>query len=267
MNTYGKIFKLRFYHSLQYRVAALAGIATQFFWGLITLMVFMAFYGAKETVGGFSKGQLATYLWLQQAFLVFVMLWIRDNELFESIRSGNIAYTLCRPISIYRFWYVRLLADRVSKGVLRSLPILVIASFLNAPYALKGAYSVGHLAAFVVAMGLGLLITVAISMYVYISVFVTLSPMGSLLIFGTIGEFFSGLILPIPLMPEGLQNFLYFLPFRYMADFPFRVYSGHLTMDEALVGICLQCFWLMLLWTSGEWLMRRAMKRLVVQGG
>jgi len=90
------IFKLRLFQGLTYRTAALAGVATQFFWGLIFIMVYLAFYGEAASVAGFTKEHLVSYIWLQQAFLVFIALWIRDNELFGLIQTGNIAYELIR---------------------------------------------------------------------------------------------------------------------------------------------------------------------------
>lgn len=85
--------------------------------------------------------------------------------------------------------------------------------------------------------------------------------------FGIIGEFFAGMVIPIPLMPEWLQTFVYWLPFRYTADFPFRVYSGHIGKTEALQGMVLQLCWLVVLLKSGKLLMNKALRRVVVQGG
>ena len=53
--------------------------------------------------------QLASYIWLQQAFLAFFAVWILDNEIFEEIRSGNVAYELCRPLDLYNLWFVKTL--------------------------------------------------------------------------------------------------------------------------------------------------------------
>ena len=46
MKKYLSFFKLRFVMGMQYRAAALAGVCTQFFWGLMEVMIFSAFYEA-----------------------------------------------------------------------------------------------------------------------------------------------------------------------------------------------------------------------------
>lgn len=267
MRGYLSIFRLRLSTGLQYRGAALAGIGTQFFWGFLIIMVFQAFYSQTINEPPISLTQLITYVWLQQAFLAFIALWFRDNELFQLITSGNIAYELCRPSDTYSLWYAKLLAQRLASAMLRSLPILVVAFFLPQPYRLPLPADLSTLMLFIVTLLLGLLILVSISMLIYISTFITMSAAGSLLLFGVLGEFLAGMIIPVPLMPSWLQSIVNVLPFRLCADFPFRVYSGHISKVEALTLIPLQLLWLGALIGIGKYSMSRALRRIVVQGG
>ncbi|CAG9610293.1 ABC transporter permease [Pseudoneobacillus rhizosphaerae] len=267
MSAYYSVLKLRLLNGMQYRAAALAGVATQFFWGFMYIMIFEAFYEYSPYTPPISLKELITYIWLQQSFLAFVMLWFRDNELFTLITSGNIAYELCRPCEIYGFWYAKLLAGRLSSALLRSFPILIVAFFLPEPYSMTLPPNVVTGILFLLALLLGLLLLVAISMYIYISVFYTMSPIGSTLMIGVLGEFFAGLIIPIPFMPDWLQSIAYMLPFRLTADFPFRVYSGHIPQNEALNGILVQLVWLVGLVWLGRIALNKALRRVVVQGG
>ncbi|WHY77955.1 ABC transporter permease [Neobacillus sp. WH10] len=267
MKVYISVLKLRLSMGMQYRAAALAGVATQFFWGFISIMVFEAFYQHAVQTLPISLKELIQYIWLQQAFLVFVMMWFRDNELFDLITSGNIAYELCRPSGLYGFWYAKLLAQRLSSAFLRCFPILIVAFLLPKPYNLEPPTNITAFLLFLSALLLGLLLLVAISMFLYISVFITLSPMGSLLVFGVLSEFFAGLIIPIPLMPEWLQKIAYVLPFRWTADFPFRVYSGHIPEHDATIGILIQLAYLTVLVVLGRAALNGVLKKVVVQGG
>ncbi|MCD9023146.1 ABC transporter permease [Cohnella silvisoli] len=267
MKAYVSVFRLRLANGMQYRSAALAGIATQFFWGFIIIMVFQAFYSQALVHPPISLPQLITYVWLQQSFLSFIMLWFRDNELFQLITNGNIAYELCRPSGIYGFWYAKLLAQRLASAMLRCFPILLVAVFLPEAYRLSMPVDLTTAALFAVTLFLGLFILVAISMLIYISTFVTMSAAGSLLMFGVIGEFLAGMVIPIPLMPSWLQSIVNVLPFRLTADFPFRVYSGHISKWEALELIPLQLVWLAALIGIGKYAMGKALRRVVVQGG
>ncbi|MBP3041293.1 ABC transporter permease [Bacillaceae bacterium Marseille-Q3522] len=267
MNAYLSVLKLRLLNGMQYRAAALAGVATQFFWGFMYIMIYEAFYQQAFQTQPISLKELITYLWLQQAFLAFIMLWFRDNELFDLITSGNIAYELCRPCGIYGFWFAKLLAQRLSSALLRCFPILLVAFLLPEPYRMTLPPNFPAFLLFLFAILLGLLLLVSISMFIYISVFITMSPVGSLLIFTVIGEFFAGSVLPVPLMPEWLQKIVYLLPFHLTADFPFRVYSGHIPQGEALLGIAVQLIWLGLLILLGRFAFKKALQKVIVQGG
>lgn len=270
MRAYLSVGKLKFLGGLQYRSAASAGVATQFFWGFIYIMIFVAFYhqsSAMNNPPAISLPDLVAYIWLQQAFLAFIVLWFRDQEIFQLIIGGNIAYEMCRPCDIYAYWYAKLLASRLASAILRCLPILAIAFFLPQPYRMHPPASAAALTLFLAALTLGLLVLVAVSMFIYISVFWTMSPVGSTLLIGVLGEFMAGLVIPVPLMPDWLQRIAYALPFRWTADFPFRVYSGQIPLQEACIGVIVQLGWLAVLVIAGRLLMKKALRQVVVQGG
>lgn len=267
MRAYYSLFKIRVLKGLQYRVAALAGMATQFFWGFMYIMIFEAFYRSTTSVQPISFRELIQVLWLQQSFLVFIILWYRDGELIDLITSGNIAYELCRPIDLYRLWYAKLIGQRLSGALLRCFPIIIVASLLPDPYKFSLPQTLSSFILFIITLLLGLILVVAISMLIYISVFYTMSGVGSLLIFGVLGEFFSGLVIPVPLMPDAMKKLVYILPFRYTSDLPFRIYSGNIGTSEAVISIGVQILWILIIIYLGRLWMKRALKRVVVQGG
>lgn len=266
MRPYISSLRVRFLSGLQYRAAALGGLATQFFWGIMAIFIYEAFYsvGQQQML---SFHQLVTYIWLQQAFLALLMLYDWDYELFDMITSGNISYELCRPCSIYWLWYVKLLSKRLAGAALRFSPIILISILLPSEYRLGLPESPLSFILFVITLFLGVLVLVSISMLIYISVFKTMSPVGSMAFVGILGEFFSGMTIPIPLMPAWLQKLCYMLPFRWTADLPLRIYSGNIGIDEAFLSIGVQLFWIGLLAGTGWAVMERISRKVVLQGG
>lgn len=260
------LLRMRFLTGMQYRAAAAAGVLTQLFFGTIFIMVYMAFY-AQGGAQPMSLEELITYLWLQQIFLSLTMLWFYDAELFQLITGGNIAYELCRPAALYPFWFAKVLARRLSSAMLRCFPLLLIVFILPEPYRMSLPASPAAFALFVAALLAGLLLVSALTMFIYISVFWTMSPVGSVLMVSVAGEFFAGRLIPVPLMPDWLQNISNWLPFRWSSDFPYRVYTGHIPVDEALWGLGIQLLWLAAAVMLGIGWMSRALRRVVVQGG
>ena len=263
---YFSVFRIRMISSLQYRAAAIAGLTTQFFWGFMLIMIFEAFY-ASGGAQDFSFGSLVTYIWLQQAFLMFFIVWLRDRELGDIIINGNISYELVRPHSVYSFWFAKLLGSKLSGGLLRFPLVIIVAFLLPAPYNLSLPASSGAFVMFLASLLLGLVLTTCIVMLMYISMFKTHNLVGSFVLFGITTDFFGGHYLPIPLMPAGLQDITNFLPFRYTSDLPFRIYSGHIAGTEAYYGILLEIMWILVLFALGHLLMHRVSKKVVVYGG
>ena len=62
MRKYVSFFKLRFAMGLQYRVAALAGMATQFFWGGMNILIYRAFYEADANAFPMTLEATSSYI-------------------------------------------------------------------------------------------------------------------------------------------------------------------------------------------------------------
>lgn len=267
MKKYWSFFRIRFIHGLQYRAAALSGMVTQFFWGIMQILLFHAFYEASPDSFPMDFQAFSTYIWLQQAFLALFMTWFWESQLFEFITSGNVAYELCRPVRLYHMWFVRGLAVRLSKAVLRCMPILIFAWFLPEPYGLSipGDMKIWFLT--LISMILGLLFVVAFGMIVYMSVFYTISSQGTKIMITSLSEFLSGSVIPLPFLPGGIREFVSLLPFASAQNVPFRIFGGDLTGSDLYISLALQIFWLITALLLGLMLEKRALKRIVIQGG
>ena len=267
MRKYFAFFRLRFSVGLQYRSAALAGVITQFAWGFMEILTFRAFYQTDPTAFPMDFKALSAYIWMQQAFLSLFMAWMMENEIFDSITSGNIAYELCRPINTYNMWFSRSFANRFSKALLRCLPLLVVAAFLPAPYGLMPPISFSAFLLFVVSLILGTFVCVAFCMLIYMTCFFTISPMGVRILAISVVDFFSGAIIPIPFFPEKLKIIMELQPLASVQNVPLRIYSGDLSGQAMQQAVALQLFWLIALTSIGKLLNTLAMKKITIQGG
>ncbi len=267
LQKYVSFFRLRFIMGLQYRGAALGGIATQFAWGFMNILLFDAFYRADPAAFPMGFAALTSYLWLQQALLALFMSWFMEMELLNAISNGQIAYELARPMNLYWMWTVRSLAYRLSRAALRCLPILAVALLLPQPYGLSLPASLPVFGLFLLSCTLGLLVVVGLNLVLYGLNFYTVSPVGARAIFTVIADFLAGGTIPIPFFPDGVRQAAELLPFASMQNAAFRIYSGDLAGTDALAAIGLQAFWVVALILIGSLLFRKATKKVVVQGG
>lgn len=267
MKKYLSFFRLRFSMGLQYRTAALAGMVTQFFWGFMEIMMFSAFYRADADAFPMSFSATASYIWLQQAFLALFAAWVMEDEIFDAIIRGNIVYELCRPVRIYRMWYARSIANRLSRALLRCAPILIVAALLPEPYGIAAPADVRHFLLFLVTLFLGLAVTVSFCMLVYVLTFFTVSPQGLRMLFVSAVEFLAGGVIPLPFLPPAVLRVVELLPFASMQNVPLRIYSGSMSDAQMLRAIVLQVFWLAAVTELGSLLCARAERKITLQGG
>lgn len=262
MRRYWAIFQARFRSLLQYRAAALAGVATQTFWGLIRMMIFTAFYESAQGPMPMSLEEVIAYVWLSQAFLLLIP-FRTDGELAEMVRSGSVAYELLRPADLYSLWAARSVAARTAPTLLRCLPQIIFATAMGW---LMWDHPVGILASGAALVG-AVALSTAVTMLLNISMFWTLNAGGVNAIFTAMMFLFSGMIIPIPLMPPGLKAIAWALPFHGMIDMPLRLWSGSIPAGHVWRTLAIQLIWAVVLVAAGRLLMRRALGRLVVQGG
>lgn len=263
MTPYLAVARARFRLLFQYRTVALAGVCTQLFWGWLRVMIFVAFYAHTSFAMPMTLPQVITYSWLIQVFLA-LLPWNIEREVEQMVRNGNVAYELVRPVNLYWLWYARALAWRLAPTLMRMLPVALIAwLFLG----LQPPSSVTSAALFGFSITLALFLSTSVTVLLMTSLFWTVSSNGIVKIMTALIFLFSGMQVPLPLFPGWSQPIISLLPFRGLADTPFRLYLGHIKPEDALGPLIHQVVWTLLLVAFGGWLIARASRRVAIQGG
>jgi len=267
MKKYISIFRIRFINSLQYRAVAFGAIITRFAWGLMEILAFSALYHTGNATFPMEFSQTVSYIWMQEALYVLFLVVFSDGEIYAAIGSGSIAYELVRPMDLYGRWFCQSAANRVASTVLSCLPVLLVAFIVPEPYRISLTLGAGQFFLFLLSSVLALCVVVAFAMLMYISLFYTLSHRGIKIIVTALTTFLSGGVIPLPFFPAPVLAVVQLLPFAAMQNMPLQIYSGNIVGVDALKGIALQLFWLAALFLIGRLDMRRALKKVIVQGG
>ncbi|HEY5943981.1 MAG TPA: ABC-2 family transporter protein [Kofleriaceae bacterium] len=267
---YVAIVSARFRALLQYRAAALGGLFTQTFFGLVRIMILRAFYAASIVAAPMALPRVVSYVWLGQATLLLIP-WRTDEDIAEQIRTGNVVYELTRPLDLYTVWFARSFAWRTAPVFLRMLPMFVVAMVivpLIAPgWELAPPPSIAALAMWVACFVGAVMISAALTALMNVTLMWTITGDGVPMLVATCATMFGGLVIPLPLFPEWAKPVLYALPFAGMLDLPSRVFSGDIAVSAAPWVLAHQLAWTLALVALGRWLLSRGVRRLVVQGG
>ena len=263
MKAYLSAFRMRRKMELQYRGAVLGGVICQVFFGLILIAIYRAMYAGKPQEIPLSH--ITSYVWLQQAF--FRMLLASDPELMDKIRTGSIAYDLCRPLDLYGFYYVRIMAQKMTGSLLRAVPMLVIAFLLPEGWGLMLPASLTGFVWSLAGLFLGLLCVSALENITMGFTMRTLDFRGMQALLNLLMMILAGNILPLMLFPDSWQRVITLLPYAQLLDAPIRLYTGDTPPSSAPGILLIQGIWVLLLTGVGILFWRANQKRLEIQGG
>ncbi|MCR5322877.1 MAG: ABC-2 family transporter protein [Lachnospiraceae bacterium] len=263
MKAYFSAFGMRRKMELQYRGAVVGGIICQVFFGLILVAIYRALYAGKPQAMPLS--QITSYVWLQQAF--FRMLFASDSELLDKIRTGGIAYDLCRPVNLYGFYYARIVAQKLIGSLMRGVPMILFALLLPEGWGLSLPDSAAGLALGLVALVMGLLCISALENITMGFTMRTLDPRGMQALMNMILMTLSGNILPLTLFPDSWQKVIRLLPYAQALDAPIRLYTGDRAVTDAPGLLLIQLCWTLVLVGAGLYFWNKNQKIIVIQGG
>jgi ABC-2 type transport system permease protein len=270
---YIAVVSARFRMLLQYRAAAIAGLVTQIFWGLVRIMILDAFYRSSTSASQqpMTLHEVAGYVWLGQAFLA-MLPWNVDGQIREMVRNGSIAYELTRPTDLYTLWFARALALRTAPTLLRSIPIfafsmLILPLIRLVEWQLSPPPSIAAALCWIACMIGAITLSCAITTLLNISLLWTISGEGISVLVTALVILLTGMVIPLPLFPDWSQPLLRSLPFAGIVDLPFRVYTGNIHVRDAGWVLMHQAIWSIGLIAFGRWLLSRGMRRVVIQGG
>lgn len=263
MKAYLAIFRMRLKMETQYRGAVLGGILCQVFFGMILVALYRALYAGKPQSMPLSA--IVTYVWLQQAF--FRMVLSTNAELADKIRTGAIAYDLCRPLNAYGYYYLCTMAMKLMGSALRAAPMLIFASLLPDGWGIAAPASPVHLLCGIFALVLGLLCVCALENITMAITMRTLDPRGMQAMLNLLMMILSGNILPLTLFPDAWQKVITLLPYAQLLDAPIRLYTGEWALSQFPRVIAIQGIWTATLLFLGLYFWRQNQKHIVLQGG
>ena len=263
MKPYVSVFRMRWKMEMQYRGAVLGGVICQLFFGLVLVALYRALYAGKPQPVPLAS--VTSYVWLQQAF--FRMLLSSDTELMDKIRTGGIAYDLCRPLGLYGYYFARIMAQKAVGSLLRAAPMLVFALLLPPGWGLSLPASPAALLWALGGWGLGLLCVCALENITMGFTMRTLDFKGVQALLNLLMMTFSGNILPLTMFPDSWQRAVTALPYAQLLDAPIRLYTGEWALVQAPRVLGTQLIWTALLAGAGLLLWGKNQKRMVIQGG
>lgn len=263
MRLFWELVKRSFRRHLTYRAAALAGLLTNFFFGLLRASVLVALYGEQQVVAGITLQGVVTYAGLTQAVIAYLSIF-NWWGLMDSVYTGEIAVDLLKPISLFRFWLAQDIGRAAVSFFLRGLTLVGLYALI---FDLTVPQTTGQWLALGAALVLSLLVSFAWRFLVNLAAFWTPNARGIGRFAFVLSWFASGFLMPIRFYPDWLQRLCQLTPFPHMLNSVVEIYLGTLSGPAMLQALGLQLVWFVALALLAQLVLRAGVRRLVILGG
>jgi ABC-2 type transport system permease protein len=258
-----ELSKLSFQRHLTYRAAALAGLATNFFFGLLRAAVLVALYGARREVAGISLAGAITFAGLSQAVIGFLSMF-SWYHVMHSVYSGDIASDLLKPLNYYTFWLAQDLGRAAVGLLMRGLTIMAAFAVV---FDITVPNSGGQWLALGVAVVLSWLVSFSWQFLVNLTAFWIPNALGVIRFFFILSWFLSGFLMPLRFFPEWFVTLCYLTPFPHTVNTVVEVYLGVLSGPALVQALLGQVLWIVILVGAAHGVLRAGVRRLVILGG
>ncbi|MFD0715169.1 ABC transporter permease [Paenibacillus sp. GCM10027626] len=232
---------------------------------LLILYVFVQLWTAaysgdtERLIAGFSLKQIIWYLVFTEALtMASPQLCIRIEE---EVKKGEIAVRLIRPLSYIGFHYTTYMAEALFRFFIHLAAGSAIAwCFVGAP-----SFGLGWANYLALSAG-ALTVAFLLNAIVALCAFWIEETRGLEFVLQKLNFTVGGMLLPIDLMPEWLQQICAWLPFQAVLYLPAR--AAVAVQDSSLLHfLAIQCIWIVVLAIAVMAIYRKGVKKLHVNGG
>ena len=260
---YASVARLGFRRQFAYPQAALWGLITNLFFGVLRIAVLVALFGSTPQVAGYTVQDAITYTGLTQALIMALSLfgW---TDFMRTIHRGEVASDLLRPHNLLAFWAAQDVGRAAGQFVLRGLPMLVLFALLwGATFPAGPDGWLLSTLSLLLAWACGF----AFRFLVNCAAFWSPDAVGFGRFAWAVLGLGSGFLMPLAFFPPWFQTVLAWTPFPSMMNSTVELWLGVRTGPEAWMALAVQLGWTLLLFGLAAFVLSRGMRRLEIAGG
>jgi len=263
MQLYWKLTRVSIQRHLTYRAATIAGLLTNYFFGILRATIFVALYDLQPSVQGISVQGAITYAALGQALIGYLSLF-HWYDLMNTVYTGEISSDLLKPLNYFMFWMAQDMGRALVQLCLRGFTLLIGFALI---YDLQWPTGIGHILVIVISVVLSWLLSFSWRFLINLSAFWSPNAQGIVRFFFVLSWFFSGFLMPLRFFPTWVIHLSQLTPFPHTFNTVIEIYLGVLAGADAYLALLYQLLWALALMGIGQLVLRAGTKRLSILGG
>lgn len=266
MQKYKTCFAMGIQKATEYRFDFFVGYVSAVFPIIIQISMWTAIYHSTATgiLYGYSYQQMILYTFFVGVIAKFISTGF-EYEMNDDIKNGGLNKYLVKPIN-YCFYRIScFLGERCSISIVFFFLLIVLCTMFK----FMGYFeiSVLKIICFLFALMLSLLLNFFLYFCIgisglWISEISRVFPAISIIL-----TILSGGIFPLDILGERFNNLIFFLPFKYLLQFPVDIISGKELNYPISIAFAVQIFWVIILALIAQMLWKKGLKKYIAIGG
>ncbi len=244
-----------------YRLNFVMWRVRQIFVFLIPYFLWRSVLGTGGEIYGYEFAGIMTYLF-GTTILRSLVMGSRTVDLGWMINSGYLSIPLMKPLSIFRFFFARDLADKLFNLSFIFIEIPIILLIFHPPVFLQS--NLLSLLIFLLSMIFSILIYFFINIIFGSLAFWTRDIWAPRFLLMIIMEFATGAMFPLDMLSSSITKILYFTPFPYLLFVPLKLYLGE--MPNPMLFLLAQLAWLVALYFFARFVWQKGLRSYEAEG-
>ncbi len=195
------------------------------------------------TIGGFGFRDMVAYYLLTMIARAFSSMPGLASGIADQIRDGEIKRFLIQPVDLIGFLLLTRISHKLAYYTIAVAPFALVF-FLCRGYFESGFPPMHLFIAFVASLLMGFVIGFFMEAAIGMIGFWFLEVTSLLFVFMLFSFFLSGHMFPLTLLPDWIEPFVNFLPFKYLAYFPAAVFLGKIPDEDLPLEMAIEAVWL-----------------------
>lgn len=262
--------------AMQYRVRFMFWVGFNFLSIAIVYFLWRAVF--QSTEGGLQSGMVGSYSFSSMILYIFLNVIVANltyvecsDSIADDIQDGSIAMRLIKPLSYRGQLFFVGLGNLIISLLFFALPFTVILLALGKVMGITGfSTNIWSILLFIVSLFLGCIVRYFVSFCFGMIIFFTINSFGVWQLREAIERILSGALVPIALFPGWMQVVCNFTPFCQYGYVPVAIFLGEnvgFSLTQSLISVGIQLAWAIALGILSDLLWRKAIKRVIIQGG
>ena len=265
MRLYLTMVRLSIADAIQYRVESAIYFLYEMLPPIMMAFVWLTVYQEQSTVAGYALDEMLAYtigVLVLRGTVTFHVEWALDHE----IRQGLLSTQLIRPFNYWAFLFVDAIAWRFVR-LLFIVPVLLGCLYCLGPELRGISIPLDRLP----ILALSVVLAYGVCFYLKLCIgfvgFWTNEIMGIATLYEIVASVLGGILIPIALLPDGLQVIAKLLPIQAIYSVPLSIMLGKSEGADPWFGIVLQLGWIVVLWALAMVLWRAGLRQYESVGG